>query len=55
MKIKMGGTCILIAIGLFYLKELLVRIKMWYPITDVVVFLCTFFGMNGIIILEEDI
>lgn len=53
-KIKYGGTSLLISFGLFCMKELLVHMKTWYVITDIVIFIGAFFGMNGLIILLEE-
>ena len=53
-KIKYGGTSLLISFALFYVKELLVHMRVWYVITDIVIFVSEFFGMNGLIILLED-
>ena len=36
------------------MKELLVHMKTWYVVTDVVIFVGAFFGMNGLIILFEE-
>ncbi len=36
------------------MKELLVHMKTWYVITDIVIFIGAFFGMNGLIILLEE-
>lgn len=53
-KIKYGGTSLLISFVLFYVKELLVHMRVWYVITDIVIFVGAFFGMNGLIILLEE-